>query len=134
MAPPEFSRQRGSGLVLVADDEKIVRESMQALFESAGFAVVTAADGREAVRTYGEHRGRVVCVVLDLTMPVMGGDEVFREIRRIDPAARVVLTSGYPEEEMSKRFAGQEVFGFVQKPEPIDRIIARLHEALTSGT
>ena len=103
------------------------------MFESAGFKVLTASDGPEALDTYRKHRGDIVCVVLDLTMPTMGGDEIFRELRRMDPDVRVILTSGYSEKEMLKRFADQRVFGFVAKPEPIDSVIAKLREALAGG-
>jgi DNA-binding NtrC family response regulator len=104
------------------------------LFALAGFHVLTAADGQEAIDVFAKHHEQIVGVVLDLTMPKMAGDEVFRELTRIDPDVRVILTSGYTEEDMMRRFAGQRVFGFVEKPEPIDGIIAKLQQALGDGT
>jgi two-component system, cell cycle sensor histidine kinase and response regulator CckA len=123
---------RASGTVLVVDDEEMVRKTTKMLFALAGFEVLTAGDGQEALDVFAQHHDQIVCVVLDLTMPKMAGDEVFRELRRIDAEVRVILTSGYSEEDMMKRFAGQRVFGFVEKPEPIDGIIAKLQEALAA--
>lgn len=125
-------RPRASGTVLIADDEEMVRMGMQALFQSAGFQVLTAIDGREALETYQRHRDRLACIVLDLTMPEMGGEEVFHEIRRTDPDVRVILTSGYTADTMMHRFDGQNVFGFVQKPDSVDAMIAKLQHALAN--
>jgi DNA-binding NtrC family response regulator len=118
--------------VLVVDDEEMVRKTTKMLFALAGFDVLTASDGEQAIDVFRTHHDRIVCVVLDLTMPKMGGDEVFAELRRIDPEVRVVLTSGYSEQDLVERFAGQRVFGFVEKPAPIDGIIAKLQNALAS--
>jgi PAS domain S-box-containing protein len=129
---PPAQLGRGSGTVLVVDDEEMVRKTTKMLFALAGFDVLTASDGEQAIDVFRTHHDRIVCVVLDLTMPKMGGDEVFAELRRIDPEVRVVLTSGYSEQDLVERFAGQRVFGFVEKPAPIDGIIAKLQNALAS--
>lgn len=120
----------GGGTVLVVDDEQIVRESTAARFQAAGFDVLTAGDGQEAIEVFRRRHGEIVCVILDLAMPRMSGDEVFRELRRIAPDARVVLTTGYLEDEVAHRLAEEGLFGFVQKPEPLAGIIDRLQAAL----
>jgi two-component system cell cycle sensor histidine kinase/response regulator CckA len=130
-APPSRPG-RGTGTVLVVDDEETVRKTTKMLFALAGFEVLTAADGQQAIDVFRTNHDQIVCVVLDLTMPKMGGDEVFAELRRIDPNVRVILTSGYGEQDMMARFAGQRVFGFVEKPAPIDGIIAKLQDALAA--
>jgi PAS domain S-box-containing protein len=130
-APPIF-RSVG-GTVLVVDDEEMVRKTTKLLFEVAGFQVLTAVDGEDALEIYRMHSAEIVCVVLDLTMPKMDGEEVFRELRRIDPEVRVILTSGFTEEDIMKRFAGQRVVGFVAKPEPLDGVIAKLQQLLADG-
>ena len=121
---------QGSGTVLIVDDEEIVRSSSQALVQSVGFTVLTASDGEQAIEMFRQHRHQIVCVILDLTMPKMSGEEVFQELRRIDPNVHVILTSGYTEEEMTKRFAGQQVFGFVEKPASFDVLVAKLQASL----
>ena len=63
-------------------------------------------------------------------MPKMSGEEVFHVLRRQNPQVRIIVTSGYSEEDMMKRFAAHTVFGFVEKPDPIDGLIAKLQAAL----
>jgi DNA-binding NtrC family response regulator len=120
--------------VLVVDDEPFVRGATKALLETSGFDVLTADDGQEAVDVFLAHRDRIACVVLDLTMPKMGGEEVFQELFRLDPHVRVILTSGYPAEEVMERFAGQTVFGAIQKPAPMEVLIAKVREAIATRT
>ncbi len=80
--------------MLVVDDEEIVRSLAKRMIEEAGFTVLTANDGEEAVHLFREHQHEVACVLLDLTMPKMGGEEAFQAIRQICPGARVILSSG----------------------------------------
>jgi CheY-like chemotaxis protein len=82
---------------------------------------------------FRQHHERIVCVLLDLTMPKMSGEEVLAQLRRIAPDIPVILTSGYTEEETMRRVAGQRVFGFVQKPDPLDGVIARLQQAVAQA-
>ena len=72
-------------MVLVVDDEEIVRSLAKRMVEEAGFSVLTAGDGEEAIRLFRQHQHEIVCVLLDLTMPKMDGQETFRELRRIRP-------------------------------------------------
>jgi PAS domain S-box-containing protein len=123
----------GSGTVLVVDDEETVRSSTRALFMANGFGVLTAGDGEQALDIFRQHHERIVCVLLDLTMPKMSGEEVLAQLRRIAPDIPVILTSGYTEEETMRRVAGQRVFGFVQKPDPLDGVIARLQQAVAQA-
>ena len=81
------------------------------MIERAGFSVLTAGGGREAIRLFREHRHEVRCVLLDLTMPDLDGAETFRELRRIRPDVRVVLSSGYGEEAATGRVRGPRAGG-----------------------
>ena len=105
----------GSGVVLLADDEATVREIGRAMLQELGFTVVTANDGREAVELF-KAAPEVAFVVLDLTMPVMDGEQCFRELRQHNPEVKVVMSSGYNEQEVARQFVGMEVAGFIQKP------------------
>lgn len=107
---------KGSGLFLVVDDEQSARTITKIYLEKAGFSVITAANGKEGVEIFKQRSGEIVGVLLDLTMPHMGGEEAFRELRRIKPDIRVVLSSGYSEYEITDRFAGKGLAGFIQKP------------------
>lgn len=121
---------QGSGTVLLVDDEETVRALGKRMLERIGFEVLTAIDGREALEVFRTHRGEIVLVLLDLTMPRMNGEEAFRELRRIDPAARVVMSSGYSENDISARLAGKGLVGFIQKPYTVDVLRGRLAAVL----
>ena len=124
--------RRFSGTVLLVDDEKTVRELTQHMLERLGFAVLTAADGREAVEVFREHTDDVACVILDLTMPRMDGEAAFRKLRRIQRDVRVIMSSGYNEQEVAQRFAGKGLAGFLQKPYQLSTLAERLRAALGS--
>jgi CheY-like chemotaxis protein len=123
------NRWRGQGLVLLADDEPAVRAVGQAMLERLGFTVLSATDGREAVERFREHTEEIVCVLLDLVMPRLDGEAAFREIRAIRPDARVLLTSGYSEQEISERFAEAGIAGFLEKPFRFAALAAKLRGA-----
>ena len=106
----------GSGTILVVDDEEGVRQVATALICSMGFEVVTASDGLEALDRFRHSSVPIRAVVMDLTMPHMDGVETFRELRRLDGDCRVILTSGYNEQEAIQGFLGKGLVAFVQKP------------------
>jgi CheY-like chemotaxis protein len=110
------SEWRGTGTVLLVDDEETILGVGRLMLERLGFSVITAGDGKEAVEIYRSRGSEIAFVLLDLTMPRMNGEEAFRELRRIDPDVRVILSSGYSEREISARFAGKGLTGFIQKP------------------
>jgi signal transduction histidine kinase/ActR/RegA family two-component response regulator len=107
---------RGEGNVLVVDDEPMVRDVASAILRRLGLTVVVAADGEEAVRLYAEDPASFAVVLLDLTMPRLSGAETFRQIRAIRSEAKVILMSGYNEEEAGGRFVGKGLAGFLEKP------------------
>ncbi|MBD3368218.1 MAG: response regulator [Candidatus Eisenbacteria bacterium] len=122
------------GTVLLVDDEETVRLVGASMLEQSGFKVVTASDGNEAVEYFRDHQDEVGCVLLDLTMPRMDGRETFDELRRIREDVRVVLSSGYSEQEVYGQFAGEGIAGFVQKPYLMDSLVSEVQHAMTDGT
>jgi signal transduction histidine kinase/ActR/RegA family two-component response regulator len=125
--PPRVPAARGCGTVLVVDDERGVREVAQEILEAAGYAVLTARHGREALQVYDEHPGEIVSVLLDVTMPHLDGVETLRELRQRAPGLRVVLTSGYSPEEIAERCADLGPVSFVAKPYRMAPLLAALH-------
>ncbi len=105
-----------SGSILVVDDEDTVRRVTARALSSLGLTVLTAADGFEAVEIFREHHREIRCTLLDMTMPGMDGEQTFCALREIDPTARVVLMSGYTEQDATSRFASDGLAGFIQKP------------------
>jgi PAS domain S-box-containing protein len=120
---------RGTGTVLVVDDEDIVRNSCSAMLAALGFTVVTAKDGLEALQVFKE-TPHVRLVFLDLMMPNLDGEKCFYAMRNIDPDVRVILSSGYSESEVSQRFVDNEVNGFLQKPYRLAFLNDALRKAL----
>ena len=105
-----------TGQVLLVDDEESLRSIGKAMLEELGFDVLTAADGFEALASYQQQRQDIRFVLMDLTMPHMDGEEAFRELRRIDPTVQVIICSGYNEIDVTQRFAGKGLAGFLKKP------------------
>jgi CheY-like chemotaxis protein/two-component sensor histidine kinase len=124
----EQAAPKGTGTVLVIDDEEIVRRTAQATLERFGYEVVVAEDGRQGLDAFRRLADRVDVILLDMTMPVMSGEETFRELRIIRPDIKVILSSGYNEVEAIRHFTGKGLAGFVQKP----YTSARLAEAVRS--
>ena len=129
-AEPHDTTWRGSGKVLLVDDERVVRVIGQRMLEILGFEVMTAADGREGVELFRRHADDLVLVLLDLTMPRMNGADALAEIRDLRPGARVLLASGYDERETAKRFAGKGLAGFMHKPFRLDILREKVRAAL----
>ncbi|MCA9712422.1 MAG: response regulator, partial [Myxococcales bacterium] len=95
-APGEWA---GTGTVLLVDDDDVVRTVGQRMIERCGLQVLTARNGVDGLQVFEAHQAQIACVVLDLTMPVMGGGPMLRQLHRIDPGLPVVLCSGYSEQE-----------------------------------
>jgi len=121
---------QGKGLVLIVDDEESILYLGKEMLNILGFEVLTASDGIKALEIFREHSQEVKAVLLDMTMPHMDGEEAFRELRRIKPDVRVVISSGYNEHEISERFLGKGLAGFIQKPYTMGALSEALRKAL----
>jgi PAS domain S-box-containing protein len=124
---------RGSGTVLLVDDEESLRALGAKMLGAMGFSVLLAADGRDAVDLYRQRGGEIALVLLDLTMPRMDGIQAFGELRQINPAVRVVIASGYNEKETAARVAGKGLSGVIQKPYSTKDLKRVLRQALEPG-
>lgn len=106
---------KGSGTVLLVDDEETIRGIGAEMLKELGFATITACDGREALEAFRQNPD-ISFVILDLTMPHMDGEQCFRELRLLNPMVKVVMSSGYNEQEVTQKFVGKGLAGFIQKP------------------
>jgi PAS domain S-box-containing protein len=106
----------GPGLILLVDDEPTIRSILRQGLEGAGYKVIEAVDGVDGFGAFVRHRSSIRLVLLDLTMPRMGGDEVFAEIQKVAPEVPVVLMSGYSQQEATATLQGQGLAGFLPKP------------------
>jgi len=106
---------KGSGTVLLVDDEETVRGMGKEMLQEFGFTTITANDGREAVEIF-KTTPDISFVILDLTMPHMDGEQCFRELRQLKPDVKVIMCSGFSEHEVTQKFMGKGLAGFIQKP------------------
>ncbi len=132
-APPIEKSWSGWGSVILADDDEIVRGVGQRMLQRAGFGVLLAATGREAIELFLNRKEEVTCIILDLTMPHMDGEAAFQRIREISDDVPVLISSGYDERHVLERFAGKSISGFVQKPYQAADFLAKIRDALVNG-
>ena len=116
--------------ILVIDDEDIIRRTAKSMLEHYGFTVVVAENGQEGVELFQVLAEKVSAVLLDMTMPVMNGDEAFRRLKAINPAIKVILSSGYNEVEAIRLFTGKGLAGFIQKPYSTTTLLAKIRSIL----
>jgi PAS domain S-box-containing protein len=125
-APTRLAGEEGRRctILLVDDDEGVLSVGSQVL-QKFGYSVITATDGKQAVTKFRAQAAAITAIILDLTMPQMGGDEALEQIRLIRPDARVLLVSGFSEPEPGPRWTTEGRCAFLQKPfKPADLIDA----------
>ncbi len=129
--PASVDDRQRPATILVVEDEDVLRRAETRMLERAGYTVMPAADGRDAVEIFRRHAGEIDCVLLDLTMPRMDGEACFEALRRISSDVRVVLSSGYRESDISPRFADKDLAGFIHKPFTSAALKEKLREVLS---
>jgi|SRR5579871_219982 len=122
----EAQSWRCEGVVLVVDDQPSVRNLASMILERVGLTVLTADDGKHAVEVFAEHAEEIHAVLLDLNMPGMDGGEVFQHITAVAPEVRVMLCSGYNEQDVTTKLKGCKPAGFLRKPYHPAELIERL--------
>ncbi len=127
----ELEDIRGGTLLLV-DDESSIRDIGKTMLEKKGYTVITACDGRVALDIFREKHDEIDCVILDLTMPHMDGEETYREMRRVQSDVRCIISSGYNRQDVTRRFIGKGLAGFIQKPYKLSELITKLKEVIDS--
>jgi two-component system cell cycle sensor histidine kinase/response regulator CckA len=121
---------RDRGIIIVVDDEPAVRQMAKHAIERAGFTVLTAADGLEALSILRAQDSRVSLVLLDSLMPRMNGTETLLELRKFRPELPVVLSSGYTEAVIDGSAHQDSLVAFLQKPYSPSTLISLIHEML----
>ena len=121
---------RPEGKILIVDDDEGVQEVTRSMLEGAGLDVLTAGDGLQGLDLYRRHCNEISVVLLDLTMPKLGGEDVLEQLRSIDPEARVVLMSGYTEKRVKEKLGEDYRAGFLQKPFRAEDLVRKLRQVL----
>ncbi|MEI6787760.1 MAG: response regulator [bacterium] len=128
--PVERDKYRGCGAILLVDDEEQVRELGVNYIERLGYRVVEAVDGFDAIEKFKQNQADIRCVLMDLTMPQCDGYEALRELRKVDPAVKVILCSGYIKEDVLARFSDLNIDGFLHKPYGSEALAMQVEETL----
>lgn len=129
--PPESSADwHGGGLILVVDDEPMVRDVTARMLMRLGFEVLAAPDGEMALAQLHTHAAAIQCVLLDMTMPPPDGLETLLRVRARWPEMRIIIASGYSAHDLEGRFVGERPSGFIQKPFSLDQLQQALRTAI----
>ena len=118
--------------IMIVDDETKVRRTLERVLRISDFDVIQACDGRDAIEIYRKEHDSIDGILLDLSMPNLDGEETFRELKKIRTDVRVVLNSGYAEEDILNRMKGAGFAGLLHKPTPTKILIATLRK-VTEG-
>jgi signal transduction histidine kinase/CheY-like chemotaxis protein/ABC-type amino acid transport substrate-binding protein len=132
-ARPPAPEADGNGIVLVVDDEPDVRRVAQTALSRAGLSVLTASNGREALAVIEARGDDIKAIVLDMTMPIMGGDEVLARLRTTRPDVGVLLSSGYTEPEVTRTIGAHYDCTFIQKPYRSTTLVEEVRRLLARG-
>jgi signal transduction histidine kinase/CheY-like chemotaxis protein len=119
-----------SSLLLLIDDEEVLRRSLGRLLKLGGHEVMEASDGVEGVRAYETAKPRPDLVMLDLDMPNLGGEQAFRKLKDIDPGVRVLFVTGHADDARERRLRGTGAMGFVRKPCRAEALLEEVDRAL----
>jgi PAS domain S-box-containing protein len=122
----------GRETILVVDDEETIRFLVRDILAEMGYNVLAAADGFQAVQLYTGRESEIDLVILDMTMPGMGGRETFEKLKEMNPRVRAILSTGYSEDERARQMLALGVKAFVQKPYRIDDLASAVRRILDS--
>jgi two-component system cell cycle sensor histidine kinase/response regulator CckA len=118
----------GRGAILVIDDEQIVRSMVKRALEHYGYSVLLAEDGERGLELFRQAADHIQCIVLDMTMPVMSGEETLSRLRALCSDIPVILSSGFNEAEAMRRFEGKGLAGFIQKPYTVSALAEKIKD------
>ncbi len=121
---------RGSGTILIVDDEPLILSLTRCALERAGYQVLAASSGAEALEVLSQTAAEINLVILDVTMPGMSGEETFKRLKAIQPNVPVILSTGHSEAETTGRFAGVGLAGFLQKPYTATQLAEKIKAAM----
>lgn len=116
--------------VLLVDDDEDLLEIGRDMLEVCGCRVVLAAGGEEAVELFKAHRGDIDVVLMDLSMPGMDGTQCMREIRRMDPSARIIISSGLGDDCQAEEVLAAGACAFLSKPYRMSEMVVKMREVL----
>ena len=118
------------GLILLVDDEEIVRSVGTRMLETIGYSVCEARNGKEAIAIFRENKERVHLVILDLRMPEMDGECTYELLKEIDPDLKVLISSGCSLRDQASQNLRYGCSGFIQKPFNLKTLSLKIEELM----
>ncbi len=123
----------GNERILVVDDEEPMRELVHDILETSGYDVIQVEDGASAVAEYMKRKDDISLVILDMMLPGMSGEEVYRELKKINPGVLVLFSSGYGEDGQTNMSLDDGMAEFIGKPYQMDTLLDKVKTILATG-
>jgi len=118
----KFLIPKGEGTILIVDDEDLVRSTAKSILTKCGYTVLTATNGENGVEIYNEYKHEIKAVLLDLVMPKKSGEKAYLEMKKINPQVKVLLSSGFRQDERVDLAISYGISGFIQKPYTLEKL------------
>ncbi len=118
------------GLVLLIDDEEVIREIGCEMLSSLGMPCVVAENGEEGIALYEKNRDKIILVILDVELPGISGEKVYDTLRRMNPDLKIILASGYGKEYLEARFFKRKLDNFMPKPFQLNKLTTTINQLL----
>ena len=119
-----------TGSVLVVENEPFMREAVEDILDSIGIEVFSAKNGHEGVATYLSNKEKIDLVILDMRLPGLTGAEILQMLRAINPLIKVIIASGYDEQEIERQLKGQTASSILRKPYNADTLVTTVQTIL----
>ena len=127
---PTISIMKGTGTILLIDDEDMIIDIGEELLKELGYTVLIARSGAEAIAVYKHNHKTINLVIMDMIMPGMGGGEAFDRLKEINPGAKVLLSSGYSINGQATKILQRGCDGFIQKPFNMEQLSEKMHHII----
>lgn len=124
------SKRKGSGTVLVVDDQEMLLETSTAMLRALGYEVLSAGSGQKAIDLYAGRLGSIDIVILDMVMPGLSGEATYDRLKEMDPDVKVILSSGYSLDGQAAHILERGCNGFIQKPFNLEALSKKISEVL----
>ena len=125
--------QKGSGTILLIDDEEMILDVGRELLEELGYIVIPTMSGQEAIEKFQKSRDKIDMIIMDMIMPGMSGSETFDALQELSPGLKVLLSSGYALEGEAAEIMTRGCNGFIQKPFTISQLSRKIQEVLSNS-
>jgi PAS domain S-box-containing protein len=127
---PTEESEESKELILVVDDECSIRDLTSSILEKHGYNVITADDGAEAVMLHSENKGRIKAIIMDMMMPVMGGEDSINNIRKIDKDVKIIAVSGAADRDKFGKISDNDIQKFLSKPYTAEKLLKVIRDVL----